>query len=237
MDTKLTYRIFPLGDSTLNIDLGNVINEDINKKLVSLFKELQKNPIPGSIEAIPAYSSLSIIYDPALIRKNFSKTSTAFEWMKIQAEKLLQTNIETGPEEPGLIKIPVCYDEEFGIDLDLITIEKKITREEVIQLYTEKRYRVYMLGFLPGFPYMGEVNEKIAMPRKPQPSMVAAGSVGIAGKQTGIYPMASPGGWNVIGRTPLKLFDQSKEEPTLLKTGDQVEFYPISKEEFLKIQS
>lgn len=237
MNTESIYRIFSLGDSALTIDFGNVIDEDINKKVISLFNTIQKNPFPGMIEAIPAYSTLSIIYDPVFIRRNFSKNDTAFDWIKMQAEIFLQTNIDLETNESRLVKIPVCYDEEFGIDLNRIAEEKKISKEKIIQLHKGKKYRVYMLGFLPGFPYMGEVNEKIAMSRKPQPTMVAAGSVGIAGKQTGIYPLASPGGWNVIGITPWKLFDQLKEEPILLKTGDVVEFYPISKDEFLKLRS
>ena len=147
----------------------------------------------------------------------------------------LYTDLESS--ESRLIKVPICYDEEFGIDLDRIAKEKKLSKEEIIQLHTGKKYKVYMLGFLPGFPYMGAVDEKIAMPRKAQPIMVTGGSIGIAGKQTGIYPFTSPGGWNIIGITPLRLFDQSKDEPTLLRTGDLVEFYSISKDEFLKMRS
>ena len=237
MNVEPTYRIFSLGDAALTIDFGNIINEEINKKIISLFNAIKKDPLPGMIEAIPAYSSLSIIYDPVFIRKSFSKTRTAFDRIKEESEKFLQIHVELVEEQAGFIKIPVCYDDEFGVDLIHIAKEKKLNKEEIIQLHTERKYRVYMLGFLPGFPYMGEVNEKIAMSRKPQPTMVATGSIGIAGKQTGIYPLVSPGGWNIIGITPLKLFDQSKDEPTLLKTGDVVEFYPISKEEYLKLRS
>lgn len=237
MEIKPTYTIFSIGDSALTIDFGNVIDKNTNKKIISLFNAIRKDPLTGMIDAIPAYSSLSIIYDPFLIRKNFSKNDTAFDWIKGQTEKFLQQHIKSNEEQSRLIKIPVCYDEKFGIDLIRIAEEKKLSKEEIIQLHTTKQYRVYMLGFLPGFPYMGEVDERIAMSRKSQPQSVAAGSVGIAGKQTGIYSLSSPGGWNIIGRTPLQLFDQSKDEPTLLRAGDIVEFYSISKEEFLKMQS
>ena len=237
MNIESTYRIFPLGDFVLTIDFGNVIDENINKKVISLFKAIQRDPLPGMIEAVPAYSSLSIIYDPVFIRKNFSKNNTAFDWVKEQTEKFLQTHIESNEKTPRLIKIPVCYEQEFGTDIANIAKAKQLNKEEIIQLHTMKQYRVYMLGFLPGFPYMGEVDEKIAIPRKPQPQAVAASSVGIAGKQTGIYPLPSPGGWNIIGRTPLQLFDRSKKDPTLLNAGDIVEFYSISKEEFLKMES
>ena len=237
MNAGSTYRIFPLGDSALAIDFGNVISEDINKKVISLFKALQKKPLPGMIEGVPAYSSLNIIYDPVFIRKNFSKNNTAFDWVKEQTEKFLQTHNESEAEPSRFIKIPVCYEEEFGTDIARIAKAKQLSREEIIQLHASKKYRVYMVGFLPGFPYMGEVDEKIAMSRKPQPQPVAAGSVGIAGRQTGIYPLPSPGGWVIIGRTPLKLFDPGNGHPTLLNAGDMIEFYPISKEEFFTMGS
>jgi inhibitor of KinA len=133
-----------------------------------------------------------------------------------------------------LINIPVCYDPEFGPDLENLAREKNITTEDVIRIHTSKPYRVFMLGFLPGFAYMGEVDERISMSRKNQPVPVAAGSVGIAGKQTGIYPLLSPGGWQIIGRTPVHLFNKEKEQTTLLKAGDRVQFIPVSKNEFTR---
>lgn len=232
-----SYRIFPLGDSALTIDFGNVIDEKVNKKTLSLFKAFQKDPLPGMIEAVPAYSSVSIFYDPVVLKKNILQNKTASEWMREQAEKFIQQHDETDLAASATMNIPVCYDEEFGTDLKTISKEKKLSEEEIIHLHCSKPYRVFMLGFLPGFAYMGEVDEKIFMSRKPQPQQVITGSVAIAGKQTGIYPMDSPGGWYIIGRTPLKLFDPEKEQLTLLNTGDIVEFYSISKDEFLKYQS
>jgi len=137
---------------------------------------------------------------------------------------------------PDLIRIPVCYDNEFAIDLPWIAEQKSLTREEIIRLHSSRQYHVYMLGFLPGFSYMGEVDEKIIVRRKPEPQQILAGSVGIAGKQTGIYPLNSPGGWQIIGRTPLKMFNKDNIEPCLLKAGDAVEFYSITSEEFDYIQ-
>jgi inhibitor of KinA len=132
-----------------------------------------------------------------------------------------------------MITIPVCYEKEFALDIEEIATVKNISINELIEIYTSKIYHVYMMGFLPGFAYMGEVDEKLEMPRKQQPRQtVEAGSVGIAGRQTGIYPLASPGGWQIIGRTPLKLFDAEKKEPTLLKAGDKAKFISISKDEF-----
>jgi len=131
------------------------------------------------------------------------------------------------------IKIPVCYAEKYGLDLNEISKQKKISISEIIQLHTAKKYRIYMIGFLPGFAYMGEVDKQIAITRKAQPRInVEGGSVGIAGMQTGIYPLDSPGGWQIIGKTPLKLFDKEKDHTVLLQPGDEIEFYPITEDEF-----
>jgi inhibitor of KinA len=231
----LPYRIFPLGDSALTIDFGNRIDEAVNKEVIARFNQLQQLPLPGMIEAVPAYSSLTIHYDVLAVKKKMTEGQTVYEWMKEKVEERLQQPGLQNEAIERLIKIPVCYEDEFALDIHYLAATKNITVDEVIQLHTSKSYKVYMLGFLPGFSYMGEVDEKIAMPRKPQPENIVAGSVGIAGKQTGIYPLASPGGWQIIGRTPLKLFDVTREEPTLLRAGDMVEFYSITKNEFERI--
>ncbi|HVT86730.1 MAG TPA: 5-oxoprolinase subunit PxpB [Chitinophagaceae bacterium] len=230
-----SYSIFPLGDSALTIDFGNRINENINETVLGLFRAIQQKPLFGMIETVPAYSSLSIYYDPVKLKKRISLHETAFDHIKKEVENFLETF--SCPETPAskVVNIPVCYDEDYATDLGRIAEIKKIDKEEIIRLHCSQTYRVYMIGFLPGFPYLGTLDEKIAMPRKSQPQMVAEGSVAIAGKQTGIYPLTSPGGWNIIGRTPLKLFDPYREEPTLLNAGDVVEFYPIGKNEFLNL--
>jgi inhibitor of KinA len=226
------HKIFLISDSALTIDFGNVINESINLKVLSLFREVQRNPPPGMIEAVPAYSSLTIYYDLFQLRKLTAPDKTVFEWISGQLEERLQQSFESKSEATRLITIPVCYETEFAPDIGWLAREKNISVEEVVRIHSSKQYRVYMLGFLPGFSYMGEVDEKISVSRKSQPRPVAAGSIGIAGKQTGIYPFASPGGWQIIGRTALKLFDAEKEEPTLLKAGDLVQFISIGKNEF-----
>ena len=230
------YKIFPLGDSALTIDFGNVISEEINKKVISLFNYLQQHPLNGMIEAIPAYSSVTIFYNVFLVKQENSDDTTAYEFMKSNAEEFLLKNIEADAGTSNIIRIPVCYDEEFGIDLTWMSDQKNISVDEIVQIHCSQKYRVYMLGFLPGFAYMGEVDEKIAAPRKPQPQKIIAGSVGIAGRQTGIYPMNSPGGWQIIGRTPFKLFDANRQSPCLSKAGDEVEFYSITKDEFENYQ-
>lgn len=228
----LPYRIFPLGDTAITIDFGNCIDETINKEVIARFSQFQQQPLPGMIEAVPAYSSLTIYYDVIALRKKVVPGQTVFDWMKAQLEEKLQQSLEYNNTKVRQIKIPVCYEEEFTLDIKHLSAEKNISAEEIIKIHTSKSYKVYMLGFLPGFAYMGEVDGKIAMPRKPQPVNIVAGSVGIAGKQTGIYPLASPGGWQIIGRTPVKLFDATKEESTLLRAGDMVQFYSITKNEF-----
>lgn len=229
------YSIFPLGDAALTIDFGNWINEKINERVLNLFRTFQKNPLFGMIEAVPAYSSLSVYYDPVKLKKRVSPDETAFDHFKSEVEKFMESFPWTETPPSKLVKIQVCYDEEYATDLGRIAEIKKIDREEVIRMHCGQTYRVYMIGFLPGFPYLGTLDEKIAIPRKSQPQIVAAGSVAIAGRQTGIYPLTSPGGWNIIGRTPLKLFDPYREDPTLLNAGDIVEFYSIEKNEFLNL--
>ena len=226
------HTIFPISDSALTIDFGNVINETISSKVLSLFREFQNNPPEGVIETIPAYSSLTVYYNIFQLSKSIPSDKTVYEWVSLQLEERLLHLPETSDNESRLLEIPVCYEHEFAPDIEELATRKGISVEKVIQVHSSRQYRVFMLGFLPGFSYMGEVDEKISVPRKSQPKPVAAGSIGIAGRQTGIYPSASPGGWQIIGRTPLKLFDPGKEEPTLLKAGDSVRFISISKNEF-----
>jgi inhibitor of KinA len=226
------YQLFPLGDSAITIDFGNVIDESVNQQVIALFETFRKNPLPGMIEAVPAYSSLTIYYDTITLRKKIPAGKTVYEWISEQFSTRLQQPLSIEQTERELLRIPVCYDPEMAPDLLSLAAQKNISPEELIRIHSEKEYRVYMLGFLPGFSYMGQVDDRIATPRKSQPANVAAGSIGIAGKQTGIYPLASPGGWHIIGRTPLVLFDAMKNEPTLLKAGDRIQFVPISKDEF-----
>jgi inhibitor of KinA len=233
MTYELRYSIFPLGDSAITVDFGNIIDETINRQVMALFYQLQNHPLKGMIEAIPAYSSLTIYYDAFQLRKTIVINKTVYQWMEEHLKKRLEKILLNNDIETATITIPVCYEKEFALDIEEIATVKNISVNELIEIHTSKTYGVYMLGFLPGFAYMGEVDKKLEMPRKQQPRQkVEAGSVGITGKQTGIYPLSSPGGWQIIGRTPLKLFDAGKKEPTLLKAGDKVKFISISKDEF-----
>ncbi len=236
MQINPSYTIFPLGDSAILIDFGNELNESINKKILAIFRKLKNENITGVLDVVPAYSSLTIHYDVMKIIGK-ARGKAVFDIITDQLKKIVEDDTEISIEENRKINIPVCYDDEFGLDLIYLANEKKLSVEEVIQLHTSKTYRVYMIGFLPGFAYMGSVDQKIQIPRKENPrKKIEAGSVGIAGEQTGIYPLQSPGGWQIIGRTPLQLFNKEKKEPVLLQPGDEIKFFSISKDEFRNYQ-
>ena len=211
----------PLGDSALLVSFGEVIDEEINDRVHALARTIERVNFEWLVEVVPAYSSLAVIYDPALI--DFEGVKLAVEGLEFSARKF----------EGKLVKIPVLYGGEYGPDLEFVAQYNGLTPGEVIEIHSRPTYRVYFLGFLPGFAYLGGMDERIATPRLETPRLkVPAGSVGIAGKQTGIYPLESPGGWRLIGRTPLRLFDPSKEPPTLLQPGDRIRFVPIGEEKF-----
>ncbi len=227
------FSISNLGDAALIINFSNVINEDVNKKVLSLFHFFKTISLPGVKDIVPAYSSLIIHYDLRILNQKKVSNKASLQTFTDQVKKLVPENTETTASSSHKIKIPVCYSEKYALDISEIMKHKNISISEIIQLHTAKKYRIYMIGFLPGFAYMGEVDEQIAMPRKLQPrTTIAAGSVGIAGTQTGIYPLDSPGGWQIIGKTPVKLFDKERDHPVLLQPGDEIEFYSITEDEF-----
>jgi inhibitor of KinA len=180
----------------------------------------------GMIEYIPAFSSVSVVYNP----------------MKIKYEKIysllseILCNLNSSPEEEKrVVKIPVCYGGKFGPDIQYVADHNKISVEEVIKIHSSGEYLVYMIGFAPGFPYLGGMSDKIATPRRKSPrTFIPKGAVGIAGMQTGVYPISTPGGWQLIGSTPQQLFMPEEYPPSLLKSGDIVKFYPISFDEYEK---
>jgi len=217
-------RIFPLGDSALTVEFGNVISETSNIKAIALARSFADDPFDGFIEAVPAYVSTTIFYDLIKSRSHSSGTALAFVESLVR-EKLATLDTRSIAKQGREIEIPVTFDSDAGPDLSLVANFAGMSEQEVIQTFTSRTYRVYMLGFLPGFSYMGQVDERIAMPRKDSPrKMVAKGSVGIAGTQTGIYSLESPGGWQIIGRTDVELFTPERELPTYLQAGDIVRF-------------
>ena len=222
----MNYKIYPLGNRALTVEFGNEISAETNDCVLNLAGHFDKNPFHGFVEIVPAYASLTIFYDVSTVRKNFSEFATAFLAVKSLAEIALR-NLGSGAESDSrLIEIPVCFSAEYALDLEFIAASNNLSTEKVVEIFLAKTYRVYMLGFLPGFAYMGEVDRRIAMPRRNQPRLkVPKGSVGIAGRQTGIYSLASPGGWQIVGRTSVELFTADAAPPTFLRAGDAVQFY------------
>jgi inhibitor of KinA len=225
------YSILPLNETALLVSFENVIDSAVNEKVIALQSAFVSDFFPGFIEVLPAYNSLAVFYDIIAIKKYQPAEKSAFEFVKTYAEKLIEKLDNTSIQKNyAVIKVPVYYN---GVDLSGVAHQHGISITELIRIHAEKMYRVYMIGFQPGFTYMGKLDERIATPRKNTPrKVVPAGSVGIAGFQTGIYPFSSPGGWQLIGQTPLKIFDKEKLNPCLFKAGDNINFYSISKEEF-----
>lgn len=226
------YKIFPLGDAAITLDMGNSINEALNQKALAMQLWLLAHPFEGLKDCLVSYSSLTVQYNPVIVKKYYNLQTTVFAWVSDYLKRAFDKSIQTTQVEKEIIKIPVCYEGNFAPDLAALALQKQLTEQEVVNIHTTTIYNVYMIGFLPGFSYMGEVNERIAVPRKQHPTQVLAGSVGIAGSQTGIYPLNSPGGWQIVGRTPLRLFDPFVPEPVKLQAGDKVQFYSITQQEF-----
>ena len=226
------YLIFSLGDSAVTIDLGNYISEMLNRKVLAMQQWLYEHTFDGLKDILVGYSSVTILYDPVVIKKIYNPSHTVYNWVQEKLQNAYEHSGEGVHRNGNIVRIPVCYAEEYGTDLASVAAQKQIPLSAVIDIHTARTYKVYMIGFLPGFSYMGEVDEQIAVPRKHQPVPVIAGSVGVAGSQTGIYPLNCPGGWQIIGRTPVKLFDSNALQPVKLHAGDHVQFYSISREEF-----
>lgn len=213
-----------MGETGLLVEYGAKIDLNINRKVQAVRHALFEDLPIGVVEIIPAYCSLLIVYDPLTISDEELKCSIREVGGRLTRNKM---------PKPETVEVPVCYGGQFGPDLAYVASHNGLTEEEVIVLHTTPNYPVYMLGFTPGFPFLGGLAEKLYTPRLDSPrTSVAAGSVGIANNQTGIYPIQSPGGWQLIGRTPLKLFDPDRKDPFLLKAGNFLQFKPISSDVF-----
>jgi inhibitor of KinA len=233
MNPELIFH--PLGDQAVLVSFGNSISQELSQKVYSLYYALRKNADPSWLDIIPAYASVTVLFDAKQLAGRQSGSPYEAQVKKIRAAADLAT--ETQFKQHRKVRIPVCYHPDFALDSANMCKRMKLTEEALINLHTEKSYFVYMIGFLPGFAYMGSVDPRMASPRLDKPrTLVPKGSVGIAGFQTGIYPFDSPGGWNIIGRTPLSMFDLEKEEPVLLQPGDEVRFYAINKSAFNEMQ-
>ncbi|MGM9924474.1 MAG: 5-oxoprolinase subunit PxpB [Bacillus sp. (in: firmicutes)] len=233
----MTYHLSPLGDHGIIIELGHEINKTIHKKVQQVAAFFESASLSWVIEYIPAFTTVTIIYDPISISMDHPDILPYdFVYREIQHYlSILSTETETMPRR---IEIPVCYDGEFGPDLVNVAEYHNLTIEKVIELHTSAEYTVHMIGFAPGFPYLGGMPETLATPRRSSPRLrIPARSVGIAGGQTGIYPIETPGGWQLIGRTPLSLFKPDSNPPTLLQAGDLIRFTPIDYETYRRMEA
>lgn len=216
------------GDCAVCVEFGNEISPEINEKIRAFKIAVEKEGIEGIVETVPTYRSLLVVYKPEVIRfKELTK--------KFDAIMDSMSGIQIPP--PTVIEIPVLYGGEMGPDLENVASHNGKTPEEVIKIHTSEEYLIYMLGFIAGFPYLGGMSKEIATPRLKSPRVkIEGGSVGIAGEQTGIYPVASPGGWQLIGRTPLKLYDADREKPVLLEAGQYIKFRSVTEDEYRAIE-
>lgn len=216
------------GDSALVIELGNEISPIINFKLKKITEFLDNLNKTGIKDLLPTYRSIIVYYNPLIV---------SFDEIKDIVEANCNFDNEKAEEiEKEIVEIPVVYGGEYGPDLENIAAYNNITTEEVIKIHTSGEYLVYMLGFTPGFPYLGGMSKKIATPRLKEPrTKIPAGSVGIAGEQTGVYPIESPGGWQLLGRSPLSFFNPNSDKPFLLKAGQYIKFVSVTEEEYLKL--
>lgn len=226
----------PLGDSAVIIQLGEGISEQTHRVVSALTKRIENDPFPGFIECVPAFTSVTVFYQPFEVYRKMESgkaVDSPYEKVKALIEHHLQELTMEEETNQRTVEIPVCYGGGFGPDLEEVADINGLTAQEVIDIHTSGEYLVYMIGFAPGFPYLGGMSEKIAAPRRSSPrTSIPAGSVGIAGMQTGVYPLSTPGGWQLIGNTPLELFKPYEQPPSLLRAGDIVKFVSVTEEEY-----
>jgi len=219
--TLSDVRFYPLGDTAIVASLGDEISDLTHDMIQCICNYLEEYSFDGFAEYVPAFTTVTIFYEPLTV---------SYESVQLHLEEML-AEMSVHSEKPlsRLVDIPVVYGGRWGPDLDTVALHARLSTEEVIRLHSQTEYLVHMIGFAPGFPYLAGLNENIATPRRAVPrSHIAPGSVGIAGKQTGIYPIATPGGWQIIGRTPVRLFDVRRTEPALLRAGDRIRFVPVT---------
>ena len=222
--------ISPVGDCAISIDFGQVINPKINRQIRQVIEQIKVLQLDGIIELVPTYCALLVQYDAMVY--------TYSDICKILEPTLQESVMDSANELVTIVEIPTVYGGEFGPDLGFVASHNHLSEAEVVSIHSGTDYLVYMLGFIPGFTYLGGMDPRIATPRLSSPrTLIPAGSVGIAGEQTGTYPSDSPGGWQIIGRTPVTMYDMSKKQAALLRAGDYVRYVPIDENEFHRIKS
>ena len=222
-------KFLPAGDRALVVEVGDVISPECNRRVNQLLGAIEEGGVRGVVDLVPTYRSLMVQYDPMLV---------SFEDLR-EAISEVGSKLKDGKAGAGrLVEIPTLYGGEHGPDLEFVAEQAGLSVEDAVGLHSGVDYLVYMMGFTPGFPYLGGLPERLATPRLTTPrTVIPAGSVGIAESQTGVYPLTSPGGWQLIGRTPLRLFDVERDPPSLISAGDRVRFVPLgSEDEYLSIE-
>ncbi|SDZ68241.1 inhibitor of KinA [Evansella caseinilytica] len=224
------FQVSPLGDQGIRIEFANIISPKVNKKVHQFVDVLEQKAPQGIVEIVPAYSTVTVCYQPLVIGYE--------QLVALLEEQLQQLSATAASQQTRKLTLPVFYGGESGPDLDFVAGYNGLSREEVVSRHTSRDYLAYMIGFTPGFPYLGGMDETIAVPRRSSPrKQIRAGSVGIAGSQTGIYSVASPAGWQIIGHTPVPLFDPYAENPVLIQAGDTIRFHEVSRPEYEEICS
>jgi inhibitor of KinA len=232
------FKIYYLSEFAVTVEFGQKIAENLLNAVNRLNELLYRQPFTGFRTTVPAYSTLTVFYDPVLVIKSNLTGTSCFEKVSAYLNDLNLQKKTANLVKGDTIIIPVCYGENFGPDLEEVASLHQISTGDVIKLHSAATYKVYMIGFVPGFAYLGGMDERLATPRKATPrKSVPAGAVGIAGQQTGVYPLATPGGWQIIGQTPVRLFDMNRRQPSLLKPGDTVLFKPIGLNEFNELST
>ena len=214
--------LLPCGDQALIVEFGDAIDPDVNRRVHDLAHAIESAGVTGVYDLVPTYRSLLVYYNPV---------RTSWPELEDSLRSLLSDTGDRITSTPRVVLLPTLYGGEHGPDLDFVAENAGMTPDEAVELHAGTDYLVYMMGFSPGFPYLGGLDERLATPRLESPRLeIPAGSVGIAESQTGVYPVASPGGWQLIGRTPLRLFDETAEQPALLRAGDYIRFVPMESE-------
>jgi inhibitor of KinA len=230
--------ITPLGDKALRVQFGEKIDEATHARVQSACAAIEGASLPGVRELVPAYTTVTVHYDPSALARAGAPADDLAGWLGLRLEQALKGAVKAKAGKRTVLEIPVCYGDEFGPDLGRVAAQAKLSPEEVIRRHAKAEYWVALVGFSPGFPYLIGLPDELATPRLARPrTTVPAGSVGIAGEQTGIYPLATPGGWNLIGRTALKLFDPLNDPPARLNAGDRVRFRAVTRAEFDRLEA
>lgn len=233
---ELQYKIHSFTEQSIYISFGQAISK-LNLTIIrSLMNSLSNPQLTGFVEAVPGYNNITIYYDAIRLYQKYQTVDVQAEFILEVHEWISKIQINE-IDAQTIIRLPVCYDECFGHDLAFVSEHTQLTIKEIIKIHSEAQYTVHLLGFSPGFPFLGGMSPRLETPRKTTPAKaIHAGSVGIAGKQTGIYPFETPGGWQIIGRTPLPLFNLNNNPPSLLNAGDIVQFYPITIDDFKEME-